>query len=608
MIEAVAAMPELGKKNALLNVIDSGVASLFQPIIKTDSGGVMGYEVLSRGVAPLESACDLFGAAKDFGYSKDLEYTCIRSALKRISEEDRDQNEKFFLNVSAESLFDPRMRKLLSPAMLRKQGLSPNRLVFEISEKTPVPPDTEFAETIAEMKSFGIGLAIDDLGSGYSSLRSIIAVSPDYLKLDISVVRGIDQSPERLRVARGLICFAGLIGAQIIAEGVETENEFYALVEQGVELVQGFLFCRPEHRPAGAKGLYTHIASRRKNVFRPPGITRGFADRNGDEHVGSIMQDCCTVEENTMNCEELDVVFSNNPDIDHVPLLNKGTPGGLITRSHFYSKTAGAFGYALHKNKPIESLSKQSFLVVGADEPIQSLYKKVMDRDSEDVYDPVIVTCRERLFVGTVTIRQLILRAGELETEQALNNNPLSGLPGNRRVERWILEAQKSAEDFTVVYADLNNFKEYNDRYGFIKGDEMITFTASILKQTLCLEDTEIRLGHIGGDDFVFINSGSFPEEVLCAVCRCFDSGRNRFFQEDDLLRGFYDAKDRKGKHSRTPLVSISLAALESSSFDKWKHPAELAEIAAGLKNKVKQKAEKSGGSAYLFERRDYRT
>jgi len=607
MIEAVAAMPELWKKNALLDLIDSGVTSLFQPIVKTDSGGVMGYEVLSRGVAPLESACDLFGAAKDFGYSVDLECTCIRSALERIAREDRGQTEKYFLNVSAEALFDPRLRQLLSPEMLRKQGLSPDLLVLEISEKTPVPQDNEFAEIIAELKSAGIGLAIDDLGSGYSSLRSIIATSPEYLKIDISVIRGIDRSPERLRVLRGLVHFADLVGAKVIAEGVETGEEYYALVEQGVSFVQGFLFCRPEPRCAGAEGLYTQIASSRKTVSIPPGLTGGLASRNGDEKVGSIIRDCYTVEENTMNCEDLGEVFRNNPEIDHVPILNRGTPRGLVTRSHFYSKTAGAFGYSLYKNKPIELLSKQLFPIVNDNETIQCLYRKAMERDSEHVYDPVVVTNREGKFSGTVTIRQLVMRAGEIETEHALNNNPLSGLPGNRRIERWILKAQKAAKDFTVVYADLNNFKEYNDRYGFIRGDEMITFTASILKQTLCLEDTEIRLGHIGGDDFVFIVSGPLPEKILCDVCRLFDSGMNRFFHEDDLLRGFYDAKDRRGNHSRTPLVTISLAALESRSFDNWKHPAELAEIAAGLKKKVKQKAEKSGGSAYLFERRDYR-
>ncbi|GAB6279980.1 MAG: EAL domain-containing protein [Thermovirga sp.] len=602
MNEALAVMPEAPEREVMSKILCGAVSTLFQPIINLRSGNIVGYEILSRGIPPLKEASRLFETAKILDCSRELERTSCLCALESIARLNPGPEYKFFLNFSVETLLDQPFYSFISPESLKKYGLTPDRVVIELSEKTPVPPGEDFEKTVSSIKAQGFSIAIDDLCSGFSCLRTILATSPSYLKIDMSVIREIHKHPDRLQMVKSLINFGAGINARIIAEGVETIEEYRALADHGLELAQGFLFAKPEDKLLDSV-KYIPVFEEKKSILSVAGF---FGQAGESERAGTIVRACHSLETGTITCAEADHFFSKHPDMDHFVLLDDKNVVGLVTRDHFYSMTAGAFGYSLNQNKPLEILAKKNFLAVRCDETIGSLYRTAMERPFEDVYDPVIVINEENRLLGSVTIRQLVLRAGEIETENALNNNPLSGLPGNRRIERWILEAQRSGREFVVVYADLSNFKEYNDRYGFIRGDEMIAFTTSIIKKALKRENGRIMLGHIGGDDFVFISDGMIEKDLLEDICRLFDEEKTPFFMESDLKSGFYYSKDRKGKNTRIPIVTINLAAISSKGFGMWKHPAELAQIAADLKHKVKQQSWAQGRSSYLFDRRHY--
>jgi len=603
MNEALAVMPEVSEREVMSKILCGAVSTLFQPIINLRSGNIVGYEILSRGIPPLKEASRLFETAKILDCSRELERTCCICALETISMLDPKPDCKFFLNFSVETLLDQPFYSFISPESLKKYGLTPDRVVIELSEKTPVPPREDFEKTVSSIKAQGFSIAIDDLCSGFSSLRTILATSPSYLKIDMSVIREIHKHPDRIQMVKSLINFGAGIDARIIAEGVETVEEYRAMADHGLELAQGFLFAKPEDKLLDSV-KYSPAFEGNRNILS---VADFFGKEGESERTGAIVRACHSLETGTITCAEADHFFNKHPDMDHFVLLNDKNVVGLVTRDHFYSMTAGAFGYSLNQNKPLEILAKKNFLAVKCDETIGSLYRTAMERPFEDVYDPVIVINEENRLLGSVTIRQLVLRAGEIETENALNNNPLSGLPGNRRIERWILEAQRSGREFVVVYADLCNFKEYNDLYGFIRGDEMIAFTTSILKKTLKNENERIMLGHIGGDDFVFISDGMIEEGLLETICRHFDKEKASFFSETDLKQGSYYSKNRMGENTRIPLVTINLAAISSNGFAMWKHPAELAQIAAELKHKVKQQGIERGGSSWFFDRRHYK-
>jgi GGDEF domain-containing protein len=203
-------------------------------------------------------------------------------------------------------------------------------------------------------------------------------------------------------------------------------------------------------------------------------------------------------------------------------------------------------------------------------------------------------------------MKQLITRAGVLEVEMAKNSNPLSGLPGNRQIEGWIKTVQEDEPLFSVIYADLDRFKEFNDRYGFLRGDQLIRLTAEILQRGLSLLPPRSRLGHVGGDDFVFVVPGEVSGEVLARMCTAFDEEKRGLFSAEDFCRGCYEAETRTGERCAVPLVTLSLAVVESRRLPGEVHPGLLVEVAASLKKKVKQITAREGRSFYFFDRRDH--
>ena len=179
------------------------------------------------------------------------------------------------------------------------------------------------------------------------------------------------------------------------------------------------------------------------------------------------------------------------------------------------------------------------------------------------------------------------------------DNNPLTGLPGNVSIMLAMTKALESEEPLAVGYVDLDNFKTYNDLYGFSAGDEVIKNLARILQTTIFEKTANAFLGHIGGDDFVFIVPLSMAEEICKDVIQKFNILLPAFLDEEDLKRGYFIAKDRQGVLREIPLLSVS-TALVPVVKGKFKHVGEVSERAAQVKSVVK----KLPGSNYFIDRR----
>lgn len=180
------------------------------------------------------------------------------------------------------------------------------------------------------------------------------------------------------------------------------------------------------------------------------------------------------------------------------------------------------------------------------------------------------------------------------------DNNPLTGLPGNTSITRALENVLQTSKELAVCYVDIDNFKAYNDAYGFSQGDELIKNLARILSSSLVeLSPEEYFLGHIGGDDFVFIVPLSKAEEISKEIIKRFDSTVPLFVKKEDLEKGYFISKDRKGTLSQIPLPSISIAIVPVTQ-GKFKHIGEISQRAAEVKKVVK----KMQGSNYFIDRR----
>ena len=179
----------------------------------------------------------------------------------------------------------------------------------------------------------------------------------------------------------------------------------------------------------------------------------------------------------------------------------------------------------------------------------------------------------------------------------------LTGLPGNVQIHAELKKRISKKQEFSVLYLDLDNFKAYNDVYGFLKGDEIIEFTAQTILRCihqLFLDDSFV--GHIGGDDFIAIVPSIEVDEICQSIIATFDKDVVRFFNEEDLERGYIEVANRKGIIEKFPLTSISIAVVVADK-GRFANILEIGDTAAQVKHAVKA----GMGSSYAIDRRRHR-
>lgn len=185
-------------------------------------------------------------------------------------------------------------------------------------------------------------------------------------------------------------------------------------------------------------------------------------------------------------------------------------------------------------------------------------------------------------------------------TEIGLDANPLTRLPGNSTILRIFEKKIAAKEPFAVLYADLNHFKAYNDRYGFLKGDDVIKFTAQVLMSVAqALSGGKDFVGHIGGDDFILVTDPARAEDTAQAVIREFERGAPGFYNEEDRARGTIETVDRMGNKATIPLVGIAIGIV-SNAKREINQVGEISQIGSELKTYAK----KLGGSRFVTDRR----
>lgn len=237
----------LDTRGAELRSILAGgrLTTQYQPIVDMEQGTIMGYEALTRGPAnsTLERPDALFASCQEERLLDELDRLCRCEAVRNAR--GLDPRKKLFLNSLPESLGRPGFTAGGFLEALAESSLHPRNLVLEITERTSIEDFEEFARAIGPLRRQGFLVAIDDVGTGYSSLQTITEIHPDFIKVDLSLVKNIHRSLLKQELMHSLLQAGARIGAQVIAEGIEAEEEERALRRCGVRYGQGYFFARP---------------------------------------------------------------------------------------------------------------------------------------------------------------------------------------------------------------------------------------------------------------------------------------------------------------------------------------------------------------------------
>jgi EAL domain-containing protein (putative c-di-GMP-specific phosphodiesterase class I) len=222
------------------------LVTYYQPIVDLRSLEVVGHEVFTRGPAggPFEDSEGLFALAERTHRLGELERLSRNQALE-TAERHLPRGKKLFLNTSSGTLHDSDLTRDALRAHCARHGLTESQVVLEVTERVAMSERRAHQAILSTLKRSGFGIAIDDMGAGYSSLQAVVELEPDYLKFDISLVRNIDRSLIKRSLLETLVEISRKLGARVVAEGIEARSEFTTLRDFGVSLGQGHYLAPP---------------------------------------------------------------------------------------------------------------------------------------------------------------------------------------------------------------------------------------------------------------------------------------------------------------------------------------------------------------------------
>jgi EAL domain-containing protein (putative c-di-GMP-specific phosphodiesterase class I)/GGDEF domain-containing protein len=566
----------------LERIIHEGLVQVvFQPIVYLSSGELVGYEALVRGPSDsiLHSPVALFAHAAEAGLSAVLDQVCMAAVLREYARQQLPGT--LFINVMPDTLLcdDLSVEGLLG--MLAVSGVSPARVVLELTETRPNAGYPMLRKVVDALRAGGLRLALDDLGEGYSNLRLWSELSPELVKLDKYFVQNIHQDPVKLQFVRSLVDMARAAGSTLVAEGIELAEELAVLRDLGVLMGQGYLMSRPVAQP-GRHARYSLPGHAPLKVGRKLPQARSLL-----LHVISLPD--------TANCEQAYRLFADQPDVFAIPVLRAGRPLGLLSRHHVLESFAKPFNRELLAKKSCMVLADASPLVVAADMDVQTLSHRVVAAGRRHLLDGFIIV-EDGQYLGMGTGQDLMRVISEQQLLAARYANPLTGLPGNVPISDEVARLLEEGRQFVVAYVDLDNFKPFNDQYGYGAGDDMIRLLGTILESAM--DTLRDFVGHVGGDDFVLLLQSCNWQQRLQRILQQFDQSVLALFSEGDRLAGGFCVADRMGQVRFFPLTSVSIGVLQV-------HPGFFAShyAVASAATHAKKMAKKQDGSAIYIEK-----
>lgn len=561
-----------------------------QPIVNIHSGAVYGYEALLRGFAAagFPSIQALFDAAFADRVLYSLDFRLREKALLRFRDIPSRGGAKLFYNLDNRTTESPGYSPGNTLLLLKHIGLDPSAIVFEVSERHEFVDYGAARKALDNYKGQNFRIALDDFGAGYAGLQLLYFAQPDIIKIDRFFVAGIDADPRKRLFAERIVDMAHLMGIQVVAEGVETEREFHACRRIGCDLVQGYFIERPLPESAVPPDRYPSVAE----------LVR--ADRRSDSAV-SLRSRLTRLAPVPVDQDILSVLdrFRGGRDGAEppaaIPVVDAaGSCVGLLRERDFRKYVYSPFGISLLSHEaagaPFGGLMAPVPVVdVDADpRAAQSVF--IGSAGAEG-----LAVSENGRYAGFLDARSILEISAERELREARDQNPLSRLPGNAKLDEHLASRwDDPASDCLFCYFDFNDFKPFNDRYGFRRGDRVIQLFADILR------DIAARSGwfvaHIGGDDFFAVMdvSGDGDEALAWSGIReaveRFSGSVAAFYDEEDRDRGWIEERDRAGSLRRFPLMSVA-AAVHRKRPGPASVPLESSgELFAGLKKKEKMR------------------
>nr|WP_199196863.1 EAL domain-containing protein [Achromobacter sp. MYb9] len=555
----------------------------YQPVVDLSHSRIYGHESLIRGPADtaLHFPDALFAEARRQGLHPQLELASFRAGAQGF--QDNDAAGKLFLNLSGSALIhywtlwgdDMPLR------LLKDCTLPPSSIIVELTEQDPLSDHMdELGSAFACLRECGMRIALDDYGVGNSNLQLWSEMQPDLVKIDRYFFEGIGQSDRKQNMVRAILKVAQHLGTAIVAEGIETAEDLAVVRELDIRYAQGWFLGRPEET------LLTELTAPLRDSLRVRSPAP-LSQRSAGGTAASLRVEAPAALLNQHTNDDVHRLFIEHKSMHAVAVVDgDNRPVGIINRRDFSEHYAQRYTRELFGRDACSTFMNGEPVLVDLNVSIDQLSHVLISEDQRYLMDGLIIT-RDGRYDGLATGETLVRSVTEMRIEAARYANPLTSLPGNIPISRHIATLLEDAADFTICYGDLNNFKPFNDVYGYWRGDDMIMLTAEVIKRHC--DPLRDFVGHVGGDDFVVLfRSLDWVQRVQRIIAE-FNEQAMDLYDDQGRHNGGIEAEDRYGVPRFFPFVTLGVGALTvTPSLCERIRPEDIASAAAHVKHKVK--------------------
>lgn len=555
----------------------------YRPVVNLTSGNVHGFSTRIKNLQKLgfKSHAQMMDKAHDESVLSYVELQLRKKAVMDII------GQGFYEDLKVFYKFDRRVLSMVDfhsdeiSILADSVNILGDMVCLQISEKRSNYTASEINSLFSIYKNKGYKIVIEDFGANSFNFKMLYYITPDYVKIDSFFIKNVKNDIKKRIFLSKLLDTARMIGSITIVKGVDTKEDLYVCKELGVDLVEGDLIAEPESDVSKLKMRYDHI----KELVEQ--------DRRGNKNRKKIEKNLTMLEGVYVDEDMFTVLekFKRNKNYAFLPVLDRNnTPVGVIQDKDLKEYVYSSFGTSLLVNKST-SINVKRFLTKCAIADINTKLEDLLKSFSVVEESIGIIITKDTKYYGFLTSKALLNALNEQNISVARDQNPLTKLPGNIPIVNFIQEAIfELSKPLYLAYFDFDNFKPFNDKYGFRVGDRAILLFAEILQSRMHMQD--FFVGHIGGDDFFagYRKGDDFARfyETIVVIMDEFKEEAKKLYGLEDREKCCVVMKDRDGVEKKFGFLSVSTAILEISSGERRKIDRMFDEVLSKAKKSAK--------------------
>ena len=464
----------------------------YTPIVNVYSGLIYGVEAqFGSAQADGRHSLDmLLQDAERAGQLAVVDSLLHRRAIEKFTSIDGWQGLKLLLTVDARAVIQRGADLLFVEGSSGHFGVSPDALIVELRVNDTMTARI-IATALAQFNRRSCKLAINELSSAMPGLSLCYEFNPDIIQIDSHFVHDLDQIPRKRAFISSVISLARVLGVGVVAKGIADDPTLRLIAELGCDLAMGSRIGKAEANPARLQTSYPHVAE------------IAATSKRMQELSSTILAQLDPMPVVQLQTSLLDVLqlFGRHPRVSFFPVVDdSGEPLGIVRERELKAFVYNAYGRDILRNKSVKQ-SLTSWVRHCPAVDVHARIDEIVRAYASDSGNEGIMVVRDRRFIGFLSSRALLGIVSENNVATARDQNPLTRLPGNQMIvdttARAVLD---SGTAYAIAYFDFDNFKPFNDTYGFRQGDRALLLFANLLSTRLPNQD--VFVGHLGGDDF----------------------------------------------------------------------------------------------------------